>query len=142
MLYRLLHGHDALDVLLLLVTVNGTTQDELEEAAQLPRVYRLTERVHIRHVEVIDVLVEHLQGNKHKGHVNIQIQLITSITPVIQDIIPVECLYMGPQILERATASLFREDSVSLCHFLYIQELIEKSQWVDFISNFTVSVGF
>ena len=64
MLHRLLHGHDALDVLLLLVTVDCAAQDELQQAAQLASVQVLAERVHVGHVEVVDVLVQHLADKR------------------------------------------------------------------------------
>ena len=64
MLHGLLHGHDALDVLLLVAAVDGAAQDELEKAAQLARIAVLSYGIHIRHVEVIDMLAQHLVTHK------------------------------------------------------------------------------
>ena len=66
-LYALLHGHDALDVVMLVVTVDCAAEDQLEEPAQLSPVQVLAQRVHVRHVEVVDVLVQHLV-NEGKGN--------------------------------------------------------------------------
>ena len=58
MLDGFFHAHDLLDVVLLLITVDGASEDELQQPSRLHHVASLRDHGKVGHVKVADVLAQ------------------------------------------------------------------------------------